>query len=337
VGGTASINSNSFFFNTHARIPKWSTTREREEEQASQSPSATMSSPFDAWIEDNEGAEPRPVSPGNENDNGSNLDAEGSFDWYEGEDADGDWFGNPSEFLDAISDDASLGDPSSSLQEESNNNNIVVEEEENVVLEEPEEGYKKTITFADTIATPMGVPVDMGVPAVYMGVVDMQMSESSLQSSLLFGEQKGSSEGGGSTSENEDDEDEEEEEDSADAKIKRQLMYTFGGMGLFALLGFGIQKIQSAISKNNTDDIDAGGDITNTADTLSNANDVASMAAGDGGSSTYSSAASAAQTSGDIANVSFNTSTASASQSNLSMAGFGMGGQGGTSGMSVMQ
>jgi hypothetical protein len=269
-----------------------------------------MSSPFDAWIEDDEGAEPLTVIPDNSN-------AEASFDWYK--DEDGDLFVNSFASSDEIPDEASV---SSDPFQESN-----MEED---VFEEPE-GYKKSITFADTIATPMGV--DLGVDiGVDMGV-DMQVSNSSLQSSLFFEEQKGStkklgeeSEGGGSTSEDE------EEEESDESKIKRQLMYTVGGVGFFALFGFGIQKIQSAISKN-TDDVDAGGDVTNAADTLSNANDVASAAAGDGGS-TYSSAASAAQTSGDIANVSFNTS-ASASQSNLSIAGFGMGGQGG--GMSAVQ
>jgi hypothetical protein len=253
-----------------------------------------MASQFDAWIEDDEGAEPRTVSPDNENEN-----AEGSFDWHK--DEDGDLFVNSFVSLDEIPDEASISDDpfqKSNMEED--------------VLEEPE-GYKKSITFADTIATPMGV--DMGV--------DMQVSDSSLQSSLVLGDE---SEGrGGSTSED-------EEEESDESKIKRQLMYTVGGVGFFALFGFGMQKILSALSKN-TDDVDAGGDVTNAADTLSNSNDVASAAAGDGGS-TYSSAASAAQTSGDIANVSINTS-ASASQSNLSIAGFGMGGQGG--GMSAVQ
>ncbi len=80
-----------------------------------------MASQFDAWIEDDEGAEPRTVSPDNDN-------AEGSFDWHK--DENGDLFVNSFVSLDEIPDEASISDDPF---QESN-----MEED---VLEEPE-GYK---------------------------------------------------------------------------------------------------------------------------------------------------------------------------------------------------
>lgn len=99
-------------------------------------------------------------------------------------------------------------------------------------------------------------------------------------------------------------------------KIRRQLLYAVGGVGFFALFGFAMNNILKAFDKAaSNDDIDGGMDITNVTDQLSSANDIASAVAGDGGSS-YSTAASAAQGTADIANAFFNASV-SACQSQL--------------------
>jgi hypothetical protein len=177
--------------------------------------------------------------------------------------------------------------------------------------------YKKTITFADTIATPLGY----------------QAPECSLRMLDVFGEGAGVPQGKDASSTSLEDfvngsksfvsvVDSVEEEEK---KIRQQMLYAVGGVGFFALFGFAMKNILKVFGKAaNNDDVDGGMDITNATDQLSNANDIASAVAGDGGSS-YSTAASAAQGTGDIANASFNAS-ASASHSQLGV-GFSMGGQ----------
>lgn len=177
--------------------------------------------------------------------------------------------------------------------------------------EDDSKPYKKTITFADTIATPLGA---------------FQASETSLGGTLdVFGE------GTGKESNEEDFEDMDDESfastvDSVDEEekaIKRKLLYAVGGVGFFALFGMAMKHILKLFDKaSNDNDLDGGMDVTNATDQLSNVNDLATALGGDGGSS---NAALAAQGTADVANASFNAS-ASASQSQLGV-GLASGGQ----------
>jgi hypothetical protein len=172
---------------------------------------------------------------------------------------------------------------------------------------EPDDGYQKTIRFAESIATSFGEE-------------GLGESESSLATFDFFdaeGENKASScKSLGSNASGTDHDDEEEDEDK---KIKRTILYAAGGVGLVALLGFGAQKLQQLFNRGGDEDEIEGG-ATNTANHLSSANDVASTASGDGG---FSSAAMG--------------TNASASQSQISMVGFGWGGGGGAAPMSAAQ
>jgi hypothetical protein len=178
--------------------------------------------------------------------------------------------------------------------------------------------YKKKITFAEKIATPM----------VYQA-----SGEASLVTLDVFGDGAGATQGNDASLTSlgdfvDDDESFTSAVDSVaeeEKKIRRQLMYAVGGVGFFALFGFAMQNLLKVFNKAaNNDDVDAGVDVTNATDQLSNANDVASALTGDGGSS-YSTAASAAQGTGDIANMSLNAS-ANASHSQVGV-GFSLGGQ----------
>jgi hypothetical protein len=173
--------------------------------------------------------------------------------------------------------------------------------------------YKKTITFADVIATPMGCRApecSLETLATFLG--EEGYAQKKYSDSTSLGDFADDDESFASAV------DSVEEEEK---KIRRQLLYAVGGVGFFALFGFAMKSILKVFDKAvNNDAIDGGTDITNVTDQLSNANDIASAVAGDGGSS-YSTVASAAQGTADIANASFN-----ASQSQLGV-GFSMGGQ----------
>lgn len=65
---------------------------------------------------------------------------------------------------------------------------------------------------------------------------------------------------------------EDKEEDEEEAKIKRGLMYAAGGMGLMALVGWGLGKIQTALGRSHEDDPVATADaIRTSAETAGNA------------------------------------------------------------------
>jgi hypothetical protein len=189
---------------------------------------------------------------------------------------------------------------------------------------EEDPGCKKTISFADKIATPMGEDVLLG-------------SESSLQTLDIFGDETKATtmmDSSGDVGDQDSfgvviDEDEE------DKNIRRQLMYAVGGVGCFALMGFAAKNLLKLFDKtvNDNQDIDGGMDISNAADGLTNTSDLATAVAGDGGSSA-TSAASATHAA---------EASASASQSQVGTAGGlgmnpgGTGGQAGGGQMSAAQ
>jgi hypothetical protein len=256
---------------------------------------------------------------------GKNLSTQ---EWFMEED--GDWFGTSLASLDSSQQkqqnlqnlygsegsmgDALLEESMQSMREmqTSLGDDFVIPLE----IDDLKPAYKKTITFADTIATPL----------------DYHASECSLETLDIFLEEESAQKKDASSTSLGDYADDDESFVSAvdsveekEKKIRRQLLYAVGGVGFFALFGFAMKNILKVVGKAaDSDDVDGGVDITNATDQLSNANDIASAVAGDGGSS-YSTAASAAQGTGDIANASFNAS-ASASHSQLGV-GFSMGGQ----------
>jgi hypothetical protein len=191
---------------------------------------------------------------------------------------------------------------------------------------EEDPGCKKTISFADKIATLMGEDVLLG-------------SESSLQTLDIF-EDETKATTMIDTSVDVGDQDSfdiaiDEDEDEEDKKMRRQLMYAVGGVGFFALMGFAAKNLLKIFDKtvNDNQDIDGGMDISNAADGLTHANDLATVVAGDGGSSA-TSAASATHAA---------EASASSSQSQVGTAGgLGMnpgatGGQAGGGQMSAAQ
>jgi hypothetical protein len=193
----------------------------------------------------------------------------------------------------------------------------------------PEPG--KTIRFAAQIATPMGefLASQTSLQSLDIfegGDADGMDGSSSLQSSIINDEEDDDESFVSATLEEEDEE----------TKIKRQMMYALGGVGLFALIGLGFKKIANAFSKN--DEPEVGLDITNAADVAdaaANVNDVATLAvANDGGSSV---AAMAVEANNQAA---FHAS-ASASESQIGAGAFGFAGnQGaatGAQGMSAAQ
>jgi hypothetical protein len=184
-----------------------------------------------------------------------------------------------------------------------------------LMIMEPDDGYQKTIRFAEFIATAFG---EEGVGE----------SECSLASFDLFDDEGEKSLGSNASGTYHDDEEEDE-----DKKIKRSFMWAVGGVGLMALFGFGAQKLHQLFNRGGDED-EIEGAATNTADHLSSANDVASAASGDGGSS---SAATGVHATADMTNASLSMTSGSASQSQMSMVGFGWGGGGGGAPMSAAQ
>ena len=216
---------------------------------------------------------------------------------------------------------------------ESHNDN----DEYNVSLGSSSSEPRKTIRFASQIATPM---------EGCSGFLDAAGIQNSTHSIDIFNDEGGNTsrlnlDGSGSTQSSLHDEDDDEdssfasavsEEEDEETKIKRKMVYALGGLGVFALIGFGLKKLMNAFSKN--DDIEGGADITNVADATdaaTNINDVASLGVGggDGGSSAATAAATEAANEAAF--------HASASQSQNGFGAFGMAGNQGGAGMSAAQ
>jgi hypothetical protein len=180
---------------------------------------------------------------------------------------------------------------------------------------EPEQ--KKTITFANIIATPFGaqhVFLVSKFPSQTLDIFPDESSDEPPSSKSTLGD---------SSSDLGDFDDDSVsyaiDEDEDDKKIRRQLLYAFGGVGLFALLGFAGKKLLKLFDRTveDTQDVNGGMDMTNVADQ-------AAAVVGDGGSTYTSSAAVATEN-----NIAFQAS-ANASQSQMSMTGgFGMNPSGG--------
>ena len=218
-----------------------------------------------------------------------------------------------------------------------------------IEMQEPER--MKTIRFAPQIATDMEGGSDLGHMGGQGGrgggfgpstllAANQGLSEGSLHSLDIFsGGNKHSNhsismfDGSGSmtqSSYNDEDDDDDtfasagSEEDDPDKKIKRQMVFALGGVGLMALVGFGFKKIMNAFSKN--EDVDGGADVTNAvdaADAAANINDAATLAASGGGDGGTSSAAAAAAAQEATNQAAFH---ASASQSQVGVGAFGFGG-----------
>ena len=172
-----------------------------------------------------------------------------------------------------------------------------------LVFEQEEyDDHTTTIRFADNIST----PIDCDLPA--SNTIEDEAEDDEYVSEL--------------TAEETDDEEDE------DTKIKKQLAWAAAGMGMAALMGFAIKKLTNFFNKNAEDD----SDLANVAETGIDVNDIAGAAMGDGGQS--SAFASAASSSADIANASFN---ASAQTSQTNFATFGLAGAKGGTGMSAAQ
>jgi hypothetical protein len=180
---------------------------------------------------------------------------------------------------------------------------------------EPE--HKKTITFANIIATPFGAQD---------GFWD---SESSLQTLDIFRDESLNKPALSKSMLGDDDDDSfgsAIDEDEDDKNIRRQMLYALGGVAFFALMKLAVKKILNFCGKTDKDmqDVDGGMDMTNVADQAANVNDLATAVAGDGGSTYTSVAASATQKS-----TAFQAST-SVPQSKMSTTGgFGMNSGGG--------
>jgi len=132
---------------------------------------------------------------------------------------------------------------------------------------------------------------------------------------------------------------ESEEEDDEDTKIKKHLVSAAGGMGMMALVGWGVQKIKSIFDKNGQEDnLEGAGDlVSNLTDTGTNM-----LATGDGGASAAAGGASSSTSATSIASQAYveamSASVAQASESQLlAGAGFGLGGGQTTSSMTAAQ
>jgi hypothetical protein len=176
--------------------------------------------------------------------------------------------------------------------------------------EEPE--HKKTTTFANIIATTIEAQYGFWVPQSSLQTLDIFRDESSNKppsSTSMLGD---------SNSDMGDDDDDSNfgaiDEDEDDKKIRRQVLYAFGGVGLFTLITFAGKKLVNLFCGmiKDTQDADGGMDMTNVAEQ-------AASVSRDGGSTHTSTATAATQN-----NIAFQAS-ASASQSQSSMTGgFGM-------------
>ena len=238
-----------------------------------------------------------------------------------------------------------------------NQKDVSADGEDGRVYDSQHPHHQKTIRFAPQIATPMGE--DSASTSHHMMM--MMKSETSLQSLDVFdtgqlglgggshhtdGSGSSGNHNSGLSSYNDEDEDDNSfvsavsEEDDPDKKIKRQMLFALGGVGLFALVGYGFKKIMNAFSKDDTD-LDAGADFAHNAvdvaDAAANANDVAGIAiGGDGGASSTAAASTTLATEATNGAATFHAS-ASASQSQIGFGGgFGMAGNT-TSGLSPAQ
>jgi hypothetical protein len=165
-----------------------------------------------------------------------------------------------------------------------------------VPTKEPE--HKKTITFANIIATPFGAQAGFLVSESSLETLDIFRDESFYKqpsSKNILGD---SSDDMGDDSNDDDSFDSVIDEDDEDKKIRQQILYAAGGMGVMAFMGFAGKKLLKMFDKtgNDTQDVGGGVDMTNVADQAANVNDLATAMAGDGGSS-YTSAASTSQSS----------------------------------------
>jgi len=114
-------------------------------------------------------------------------------------------------------------------------------------------------------------------------------------------------------------------EEDEDTRIKKQLMFAAGGMGMMALVGWGVQKLKSIFEKNKQEDnMEGGGDL------LSNLTETNMPATGDGGASAVSGGSSGSSSATAIASKAYveamSASVAQASESQLlAGAGFALG------------
>ena len=210
---------------------------------------------------------------------------------------------------------------------------------------------QKTIRFADQIETTIGEDNDnnntnnnnnntrppltsdasLHLSTLFGGEASSRNLDTSTNNNTIDGEEKKQEEGREGKDEEEEERDPEKEAEDA---IKQNLMWTVGGMGVFALVSFVVKKIISCFSKARGD-TDVGGDVANvTTDAVSNANDAMGLVVGgggDGGASAVSSATAQA-----AAEASFHAST-NLTQSQMALAGMAAGGDGGAGAMSVVQ
>jgi hypothetical protein len=170
---------------------------------------------------------------------------------------------------------------------------------------EPE--HKKTTTFANVIATPFSAQDGFFLSESSSQTLDILRDESSNKapsSNSMLGD---------SSSDMGDDED--------DKHIIRQILYAFGGVGFFALMGLAGNKLLKPFRRTvkDTQDIDGDMSMTNVADQAANDNNLTTAVAGDTGTTYTPATATATQ---QI--TAFQTSDI-ASQSQISTkGGFGM-------------
>jgi hypothetical protein len=196
----------------------------------------------------------------------------------------------------------------------------------------PKKVYKKTIRFADTVALPMAMSESS------LETLDVFMQGASSHSKPPSSQSLGDFAAGDSDDDDDDDDDDDQsfataidEEDDQDKKIKRQMLFAIGGVGLLGLLGWGAQNLLRVFDRTvRTDsDIDGGMDITNAVDGIANVNDIATAVASGGDGGTSIAATTAAQSSMTDAAALHASSTASQSQSFGAGFGFNPGGGGG--------
>jgi hypothetical protein len=161
---------------------------------------------------------------------------------------------------------------------------------------EPE--HKKTITFANIIATPFGAQAGFSVSETSFESLDIFKDESFYKPPSSKHSMGNSSDDMGDESNDDDSFDSAIDEDDEDKQIRRQILYAAGGMGVMAFMGFAGKKLLKMFGStaNDTQDVGGGMDMTNVVDQAANVNDLATAMAGDGGSS-YASAASTSQSS----------------------------------------
>jgi hypothetical protein len=190
----------------------------------------------------------------------------------------------------------------------------------------PKKEYKKTIRFADTVALPMTMSESS------IETLDVFMEGASSHSKPPSSQSLGDFAAGDSDDDDDDDDDQSfataiDEEEDQDKKIKRQMLFAIGSVGLMGLMGWGAKNLLRVFDKSvrTESDIDGGMDITNAADGIANVNDIATAVASGGDGGTSIAATTAAQSSvADAAAL-----HASQSQSFGAGLGFNPGGGGG--------